>query len=137
MQILGCYNSTPLKMNLVLEIRTMMIKEMQILCLWILLYFAYLLTLLQVTCQTNSKILTDTPTNTQVSPITRSPFLFSPYYQISFFICSPSNGASLLSWSKVGSITNFKTLMTIYAEVKLLNSQTQFLVHGVVRILLA
>ena len=59
-QILGCYNSTPLKMNLVLEIQTMVIKEIWILCLWILLYFAYLLTLLQVTCQTDSKILTDT-----------------------------------------------------------------------------
>ena len=31
-----------------------------------LLYFAYLLTLLQVTCQTDSKILTDTPITPQV-----------------------------------------------------------------------
>ena len=61
-QILGCYNSTPLKMNLVLKIRMMVIKEMQILRIWILLYFAYLLTLLQVTCQTDSKILTGTLT---------------------------------------------------------------------------
>ena len=38
-QILWCYNSTPLKMNLVLEIRKMVIKEIQILRLWILLYF--------------------------------------------------------------------------------------------------
>ena len=65
-QILGCYNSTPLKMNLVPEIRMMVIKERQILHLWTLLYFAYLLTLLQVTCQTDSKILTDTPITPQV-----------------------------------------------------------------------
>ena len=75
MKFLGCYNSTPLKMNLVLEIRTMMIKGMQILHLWILRYFAYLLTLLQVTCQTDSKILTDTTNNAQVIPITRPPLL--------------------------------------------------------------
>ena len=43
------------------------------------LYFAYLLILLQVTYQTNSGILTDTPNNTQVTPIFRPPFLFSPY----------------------------------------------------------
>ena len=113
-------------MNLVLEIWMMVIKDMQILRLWMLVYFAYLLTLLQVTCQTGSKILTSTPNTPQVTPITRPPFLFSPYYQFSFLKYSPSNEAFLLSWSKVGSITNFKTLMTIYAQVKLLNSQTQF-----------
>ena len=31
-QILGCYNSTPLKMNLVLEIQTTVINEIWILC---------------------------------------------------------------------------------------------------------
>ena len=76
-QILGCYNSTPLKMNLVPEIWKTVIKEIQILHLWILLYFAYLLILLQVTCQTDSKISTGTLNNSQVTPITRPPFLFS------------------------------------------------------------
>ena len=52
----------PFKMNLILEVRTMVFKEIWILRLGILLYFAYLLTLLQVTCQTDSKILTSTPT---------------------------------------------------------------------------
>ena len=65
----------PLKMNLVLEIRKMVIKEIHILCLWIILYFAHLLTILQVTCQTDSKILKGTPNNTQITPITRPPFL--------------------------------------------------------------
>ena len=39
LKFLGCYNSTPLKMNLVLEIQKMVITEIQILCLWILLFF--------------------------------------------------------------------------------------------------
>ena len=39
MQILWCYNSTPLKMNLILEIQKMVITEIQILRLWILLFF--------------------------------------------------------------------------------------------------
>ena len=90
----------------------MVITEIQILRLWILLYFAYLLTIVQVTYQTDFKILKDTPNNTQVTPITRPPFLFSSYYQFSFLKYPPSNGASLLSWSKVDSIANFKTLMT-------------------------
>jgi hypothetical protein len=38
LQILGCYNSTPLKMNLVLEIRKMVTKKM-----WILLTLNILL----------------------------------------------------------------------------------------------
>ena len=38
-QILGCYNSTPLKMNLVLEIWKMVVKEIGILYLWIFFTF--------------------------------------------------------------------------------------------------
>jgi hypothetical protein len=38
-QILGCYNSTTLKMNLVLEIRKMMIKEIVTFCLHSILIF--------------------------------------------------------------------------------------------------
>ena len=137
---MGCYNSTPLKMNLVLEIRTTSTRRWEysvfgffftsscssIVLIMIPLHFANLLTLLQVTYQTDSKILTNTPNYTQVTPITRPPFLFSPYYQFSFLKYSPSNGAFSRSWSKVGSITSFKTLMTLYAQIKLLNSQTQF-----------
>ena len=40
---------------------------------------ATLITLLKVTCSTDSKILTGTPNNSQVIPITRPPFIFSPY----------------------------------------------------------
>ena len=72
-------------MNLILEIWKMVIKEIQSLHLWILLYFAYLLTILQVTYQTDSKILKGTPNNTQVTPITRPPFLFGPYLLDLFF----------------------------------------------------
>ena len=88
-QILGCYNSTLLKMNLVPEIRKTLTKRQgyfvfgffytsscsSIFLIRIPLYFVYLLTLLQVSCQTDSKILTDTPNNTQVTPITKPPFL--------------------------------------------------------------
>ena len=62
------------------------------------LYFAYLLTLLQVSCQTDSKILTGTLNNSQVSLITRPHFL---QYQFSSLKYSPSNRASLLSQSMV------------------------------------
>ena len=92
-QILGCYDSTPLKMNLVLEIRKTSTRRQgysvfgffftsscsSIVLIRIPLYFAYLLTLLRVTCSTNSKILTGTLKNSQLSPITSPPFLFSPY----------------------------------------------------------
>ena len=91
-QIFRVLQFYPLKMNLVPEIRTMSTKRWEysilgffftsscssIFLIMIPLYFAYLLILLQVTCQTNSKIPTGTPYNSQVSPITRSPFLFSP-----------------------------------------------------------
>jgi hypothetical protein len=56
-KIVGCYNSTPLKMNLVLEIRKMMIKEIVALCLYSIL-------ILQITSfveshEAVSQILTD------------------------------------------------------------------------------
>ena len=83
----------PLKMNLVPEIRTTSTRRQRysvyrffftslcssIVLIRIPLYFVYLLTLLQVTCSTNSMILTGTLNNSQVSPITSPPFLFSPY----------------------------------------------------------
>ena len=76
-------------MNLVPEIQTTSTRRQEysafeffftsscgsIILIRIPLYFAYLLILLQVTYQTDSKILTDTPNNTQVTPITRPPFL--------------------------------------------------------------
>ena len=145
MEILGCYNSTPLKWissprfgrcrlgdrdtpSLDSPLHPCVIPSCSsIILIRIPLYFACLLTLLQVSCQTDSKILTDTPNNTQVTPITRPPFLFSSYYQFSFLKYPPSNGASLLSWSKVDSIANFKTLMTSDAQIKLLNSQMTIL----------
>ena len=96
MQILGCYNSTPLKMNLVLEIRKTSTKRWEysvlgffftsscssIVLIKIHFTFAYLLPLLQVTCLTNSKTLIGTLNNSQVTLITRP--------QFSFLICSPS-----------------------------------------------
>ena len=100
----------PLKMNLILEIWKMVIKEIQILHLWILLYFAYLLTILQVTCQTNSKILKGTPNNTQVTPITRPPFLLSPQYQFFFLKYPHSDENSLLYWSEGNSSTNLQNM---------------------------
>ena len=91
-QILGCYNSTPLKMNLIPEIRGDGDKrdadspplDSSLPCIHVDLTPSNL--------STDSKILTDTPNNTQVTPITRPLFLFSPYYQFSFLKYPPSNG---------------------------------------------
>ena len=83
----------PLKMNLVFEIWKTLTRRKgysifvffftsscsSIFLIRIPLYFVYLLTLLQVTCSTNSKILTGSLNYSQVSPITSPPFLFSPY----------------------------------------------------------
>ena len=79
----------PLKMNLILKIQKIVIKEIRVFCLWILftslsnstflvnlpLYFAYPDNLTLATCSTNSKILTGTLNNSQVTPFTRPPFL--------------------------------------------------------------
>ena len=97
----------PLKMNIVLGIQKMVIKEIRIfyhrilfpslsnsiLLVGIPLYSAHSNNL---SPSNLLKILTDTPNNTQV---TRPLFLFSLYYQFSFLKYSPSNGAFLLSWS--------------------------------------
>ena len=110
MQNLGCYNSTPLKMNLVLEIRTTATERQgysvfrfsftyscsPIVLIRIPLYLAYLLILLQVSCPTDYKVLIDTPNDTQVTPITRPPFLLSPQYQFFFLKYPPSDENSLL-----------------------------------------
>ena len=144
-QILGCYNSTPLKMNLVLEIRMTSTRRQgfsvfefsfssscsSIVWIRILFYLAYLLILLQVTCQTNSKIPTGTPNNSQVSPITRPSFL---YYHFSFLnIHLPTKPNKSLG-HKVILLPIFKTLVI---SVKLLKLGIPFLVLGVTRTFLA
>ena len=118
----------------------MVTKEIRVFCLWIFftslsnstffvnlpLYYAYRDNPTQATCSTNSKISTGTLNNSQVTPITRPPFLFSPYSLYLFLHMFTFHQSLLTFLSKVGSITNFKTLMTLYAQIKLLNSQTQF-----------
>ena len=93
LKFLGCYNSTPLRWISSPRFTEMVTKEIWVFCLWIFftslsnsmflvnlpLYFAYPDNPTQATCSTNSKILIGTLNNSQVSPITRSPFLFSPY----------------------------------------------------------
>ena len=87
----GVLQFYPLKINLVSEIRKTSTERQgyfvfrlfftlscsSIVLIRIPLYFAYLLILLQVTCQTNSKIMTGTLRNSQVTPITRPHFLQS------------------------------------------------------------
>ena len=95
------------------------------------LYFAYLLTLLQVTYQIDSKILTDTLNNSQVTPITRPPS-YNTNSLSSYVHLSTEPDESL--GQKEILLPTFKTLMIL---VKLFKLRIQFLVIGVIWTFLA
>ena len=132
----GVLQFYPLKMNLVPKIWKTSTRRQgyfvfeffftsscsSIILIRIPLYFAYQLTLLQVTCQTNSKILRDTLNNSQIIPITRPPSYNTSY--LSYNIYLPTKPDESLGQKEI-LLPIFKILMFL---AKLLDLGMQFLV---------